>query len=398
VTTQSLFQEIGEELEEIPGVVSSLSQPIKFRMAELLEGIGVRSDVGIKLFGDDLDVLQREAQKVANVVRAVRGAEDVRVQQVAGLPVLQLTVDREKVARYGINVGDVQEVIETAIAGTEATTVLEGFMRFDLVVRFPPELRRDADALGGLLVQSPDGTSVPLGQLTRMVSEEGPAEVSRENGQRRITVEANVRGRDLGSFVGEAQARVERDVSLTPGYRLEWGGTFEQLESGRRRLMVVVPLTFLVIFLLLFVTFNSLRQAGLVFTGIPFAVTGGILALLLRGMNFSMSAGVGFIALFGVAVLNGVVMVSFINQLREAGKPLRDAVLEGAETRFRPVLMTATVASLGFIPMALSTGTGAEVQRPLATVVIGGLITSTLLTLLVLPTLYAWFERDRSSA
>lgn len=398
VTTQSLFQEIGEELEEIPGVVSSLSQPIKFRMAELLEGIGVRSDVGIKLFGDDLDVLQREAQKVANVVRAVNGAEDVRVQQVAGLPVLQLTVDREKVARYGINVGDVQEVIETAIAGTEATTVLEGFMRFDLVVRFAPELRRDTDALSSLLVQSPDGTSLPLGQLTKMVSEEGPAEVSRENGQRRITVEANVRGRDLGSFVSEARARVERDVALTPGYRLEWGGTFEQLESGRRRLMVVVPLTFLVIFLLLFVTFNSLRQAGLVFTGIPFAVTGGILALLLRGMNFSMSAGVGFIALFGVAVLNGVVMVSFINQLREAGKPLRDAVLEGAETRFRPVLMTATVASLGFIPMALSTGTGAEVQRPLATVVIGGLITSTLLTLLVLPTLYAWFERDRSSA
>lgn len=398
VTTQSLFQEIGEELEEIPGVVSSLSQPIKFRMAELLEGIGVRSDVGIKLFGDDLDVLQREAQKVANVVRAVSGAEDVRVQQVSGLPVLQLTVDREKVARYGINVGDVQEVIETAIAGTEATTVLEGFMRFDLVVRFTPELRRDADALGSLLVQSPDGTSLPLGQLTKMVSEEGPAEVSRENGQRRITVEANVRGRDLGSFVSEAQARVERDVTLTPGYRLEWGGTFEQLESGRRRLMVVVPLTFLVIFLLLFVTFNSLRQAGLVFTGIPFAVTGGILALLLRGMNFSMSAGVGFIALFGVAVLNGVVMVSFINQLRGAGKPLRDAVLEGAETRFRPVLMTATVASLGFIPMALSTGTGAEVQRPLATVVIGGLITSTLLTLLVLPTLYAWFERDRRSA
>ena len=398
VTTQSLFQEIGEELEEIPGVVSSLSQPIKFRMAELLEGIGVRSDVGIKVFGDDLDVLQREAQKVANVVRTVSGAEDVRVQQVAGLPVLQLTVDREKVARYGVNVADVQEVIETAIAGTEATTVLEGFLRFDLVVRFPPELRRDADALASLLVQSPDGASVPLGQLTRMVSEEGPAEVSRENGQRRITVEANVRGRDLGSFVGEAQQRVERDVSLTPGYRLEWGGTFEQLESGRRRLMVVVPLTFLVIFLLLFVTFNSLRQAGLVFTGIPFAVTGGILALLLRDMNFSMSAGVGFIALFGVAVLNGVVMVSFINQLREAGRPLRDAVLEGAETRFRPVLMTATVASLGFIPMALSTGTGAEVQRPLATVVIGGLITSTLLTLLVLPTLYAWFERDRTAA
>ena len=395
VTTQSLFQEIGEELEELPGVVTSLSQPIKFRMAELLEGVGVRSDVGIKVFGDDLDLLQRDAQRVASVVRTVPGAEDVRVQQVAGLPVLQLIVDRERVARYGVNVGDVQEVIETAIAGTEATTVLEGFMRFDLVVRFPPELRRDAEALGTLLVQTPDGASVPLSQLTTMVSEEGPAEVSRENGQRRVTVEANVRGRDLGSFVAEAQQRVDREVTLTPGYRLEWGGTFENLESGRQRLMVVVPLTFLVIFILLFVTFNSIRQASLVFTGIPFAVTGGILALLLRGMNFSMSSGVGFIALFGVAVLNGVVMVSFINQLRESGHSLRDAVIEGAETRFRPVLMTATVASLGFIPMAFSTGTGAEVQRPLATVVIGGLVTSTVLTLLVLPTLYAWFERER---
>lgn len=395
VTTESLFQDIGEELEELPGIVSSLSQPIQFRMAELLEGVGVRSDVGIKVFGDDMEVLQREAERVAAVVRAVPGGEDVRVQQVSGLPVLQLTVNREQVARYGVNVADVQEVIETAIAGTEATTVLEGFMRFDLVARFPPELRRDPDALGALLVQSADGTNVPLSQLTTAVSEEGPAEVSRENGQRRITVEANVRGRDLGSFVNEARERVEREVALTPGYRLEWGGTFENLESGRQRLMIVVPLTFLVIFLLLFVTFNSLRQASLVFTGIPFAVTGGILALLLRGMNFSMSAGVGFIALFGVAVLNGVVMVSFINQLRESGHSLRDAVIDGAETRFRPVLMTATVASLGFIPMALSTGTGAEVQRPLATVVIGGLVTSTLLTLLVLPTLYAWFERER---
>lgn len=394
VTTQSLFQEIGEELEELPGIVTSLSQPIKFRMAELIEGVGVRSDVGIKVFGDDLEVLEREAHEVANVVRKVRGAEDVKVQQVAGLPVLQLAVDREKVARYGINVADVQEVIETAIAGTHATTVLEGFMRFDLVVRFPPEARRDAEALGTLLVQTHDGASVPLSQLTTTTSDEGPAEVSRENGQRRVTVEANVRGRDLGSFVAEAQEHVGRDVPLPPGYRLDWGGTFENLESGRQRLMVVVPLTFLVIFLLLFVTFNSLRQAGLVFTGIPFAVTGGILALLLRGMNFSMSAGVGFIALFGVAVLNGVVMVSFINQLRGTGHAVRDAVIEGAETRFRPVLMTAMVASLGFIPMALSTGTGAEVQRPLATVVIGGLVTSTLLTLLVLPTLYSWFERD----
>lgn len=360
---------------------------------ELLEGVGVRSDVGIKVFGDDMEVLERDAQRVAAVVRKVRGAEDVKVQQLAGLPVLQFAINRERAARYGIAVADVQEVIESAIAGTEATTVLEGFMRFDLVVRFPPEARRDAASLGALLVSAPDGAQVPLSQLAEISSEEGPAEVSRENGQRRITIEANVRGRDLGSFVEEAREEVATNVKLSPGYRLDWGGTFKNLESGRQRLMVVVPITFLVIFLLLFVTFNSLRQAALVFTGIPFAVTGGVLALLLRGMNFSMSAGVGFIALFGVAVLNGVVMVSFINQLRASGRSVKDAVLEGAETRFRPVLMTATVASLGFVPMALSSGTGAEVQRPLATVVIGGLTTSTLLTLLVLPALYAWFER-----
>ena len=393
LTTESLFQEISEELEELPGIVTSISQPIKFRMMELLEGVGVRSDVGIKVFGDDMEVLERDAQRVAAVVRKVRGAEDVKVQQLAGLPVLQFAINRERAARYGIAVADVQEVIESAIAGTEATTVLEGFMRFDLVVRFPPEARRDAASLGALLVSAPDGAQVPLSQLAEISSEEGPAEVSRENGQRRITIEANVRGRDLGSFVEEAREEVATNVKLSPGYRLDWGGTFKNLESGRQRLMVVVPITFLVIFLLLFVTFNSLRQAALVFTGIPFAVTGGVLALLLRGMNFSMSAGVGFIALFGVAVLNGVVMVSFINQLRASGRSVKDAVLEGAETRFRPVLMTATVASLGFVPMALSSGTGAEVQRPLATVVIGGLTTSTLLTLLVLPALYAWFER-----
>lgn len=391
VTREDLFRDVGEAMERLPGIAASISQPIKFRMMELIEGVGVRSDVGIKVFGDDLQVLQRRAEAVANVVRRVRAAEDVKVQQVAGLPLLQMVVDREKVSRYGINVEDVQEVIETAIAGTRATTVLEGFMRFDLVVRFTPEIRGDAEALGALLVSAPDGAQAPLAQLVTMTSEEGPAEISRENGQRRVTVEVNVRGRDIGSFVEEARALVDREVSLPPGYRLDWGGTFEHLESGRTRLMVVVPITFLVIFLLLFVTFNSLRQAALVFTGIPFAVTGGILALLLRGMNFSMSAGIGFIALFGVAVLNGVVMVTFINQLHQSGRTLGEAVLEGAETRFRPVLMTATVASLGFLPMALSTGTGAEVQRPLATVVIGGLVTSTLLTLLVLPTIYTWF-------
>ena len=395
VTRETLVSKMAERLEKLPGVASSMSQPIKFRMMELIEGVGVRSDVAVKIFGDDMDVLLREANEVATVVRKVPGAADVKVQQITGLPVLQVRIDRQAIARYGINVADVQEVIQSAIAGTQATTVLEGFMRFALVVRFPNEVRSDSAAIGNLLVSAPSGEKVPLAQLARMTNEEGPAEIARENGQRRISVEINVRGRDIGSFVAEARQRVDATVHPPPGYLMNWGGMYEHLESGRRRLMVVVPATFLLVFLLLFTTFNSLKQAALVFTGIPFAISGGILALVMRGMPFSMSAGVGFIALFGVAVLNGVVMVTFINQLRDEGRLLGDAVHEGALIRLRPVLMTALVAGLGFMPMALSHGTGAEVQRPLATVVIGGLITSTALTLLLLPMLYQWFERER---
>lgn len=389
-----LLDQISERLHRLPGVVSSISQPIKFRMMELVEGVGVRSDVAVKIFGDDMDVLRREAEEVAGAIRGIPGASDVKVQQISGLPMLEMVIDRAAAARYGINVSDVQDVIRTAVAGTEATTVLEGFMRFDLVVRFPPESRSDAEQIGNLLVNSPAGEAVPLKQLARITSREGPAEVSRENGQRRITVEVNVRGRDIGSVVAEAQERVNAAVKLPAGYLMDWSGTYEHLESGRQRLMIAVPITFAIIFLLLFTTFNSLKQAAIVFTGIPFAITGGILALVARGIDFSMSAGIGFIALFGVAVLNGVVMLSFINQLREEGHPVPSAVREGALTRLRPVLMTAAVASLGFVPMAFSSGTGAEVQRPLATVVIGGLITSTVLTLLVLPALYQWFEGE----
>lgn len=390
-----LLDQISERLHRLPGVVSSISQPIKFRMMELVEGVGVRSDVAVKIFGDDMDVLRREAEEVAAAIRGIPGASDVKVQQITGLPMLEMVIDRAAAARYGINVADVQDVIRTAVAGTEATTVLEGFMRFDLVVRFPPESRSDAEQIGNLLVNSATGEAVPLKQLARITSREGPAEVSRENGQRRITVEVNVRGRDIGSLVKEAQQRVNAAVKLPAGYLMDWSGTYEHLESGRQRLMIAVPITFAIIFLLLFTTFNSLKQAAIVFTGIPFAITGGILALVARGMDFSMSAGIGFIALFGVAVLNGVVMLSFINQLREEGHQVHSAVREGALTRLRPVLMTAAVASLGFVPMAFSSGTGAEVQRPLATVVIGGLITSTVLTLLVLPALYQWFEGEK---
>lgn len=384
-TQEEIVERIAAKLETIPGMSFAFSQPIKFRMSELIEGVGARSDVVIKIFGDDLGVLRERAAQAARILHGIPGAADTRVQQVTGLPVLQINIDRDRIARYGINVSDVQQLIQSAIAGSRATTVLEGFMRFALVVRLPEWARKDAAAIGNLLVSAPKGQRIPLSELTTIESEEGPAEIARENGQRRISVEANVRGRDIGGFVNEARERVAAEVSLPPGYVMTWGGTFERLESGRLRLMVAVPATFLLIFLLLFATFRSMGQAALIFTGIPFALTGGVLALWLRGMHFSMSAGVGFIAVSGVAVLNGVVMMAFMNQLREHGAPLEQAVMEGAIRRLRPVLMTALVASLGFVPMAVSTSAGAEVQKPLATVVIGGLATSTLLTLFLLP-------------
>ncbi len=390
---EDLIEEMSHKLEEFPGVVASFSQPIKFRMMELIEGVGARSDVVVKIFGDDLETLLANANQVATVLQQVPGASDVRVQQIAGLPMLQFRINRTAIARHGINVSDVQAVIQTAIAGKKATTIMEGFMRFDGVVRFIPEVRNSVEDFTKLLVAAPGGEYVPLGQLADIWVEEGPAEISRESGQRRISVEVNVPDRDIGSFVAEAQDKVDQSLQLPAGYIMEWGGMFEHLESGRNRLLVAVPITFLLIFLLLFTTFNSARQALLVFTGIPFAITGGILSLLVRDMYFSMSAGIGFIAVSGVAVLNGILMVTFINHLQEKGWSPLTAVCRGAVGRLRPVLMTALVASLGFLPMALSTSTGAEVQRPLATVVIGGLITSTILTLLVLPVIYLWFGK-----
>lgn len=384
-TREQLVERMEDKLRELPTMAYTFSQPIEFRMMELTEGSGSRSDVVVKIFGEDLNELREQAERVGRAVAGVRGAADVRVQQLSGQPVLSIKANREAIARHGVNVSDVQELIQTAIAGQDAGRVLEGFSRFGLVVRLDPESCRTEEDFANLLVSAPAGQKIPLGQLAGIRSEEGPVEVSRENGQRRITVEANVRGRDVGSFVDEARRRVAAAVKLKPGYLMEWGGLWEHLDSGRARLMIVVPVTFLLIFLLLYVTFHSVKLAGLVFTGIPFAVTGGILALLVRGMPFSMSAGVGFIAVSGVAVLNGVVMMAFIDQIHRQGKAWYDAVREGALSRLRPVLMTASVASLGFLPMALSTNPGAEVQRPLATVVIGGVITSTVLTLLVLP-------------
>jgi cobalt-zinc-cadmium resistance protein CzcA len=391
-TKEELVNKMALKLESIPGMAYSFSQPIEFRMMELIEGIGARSDVVVKLFGDDLGTLQENGARLAQVIAKIRGAADVKVSQTSGLPVLQIKIDRDRAARYGVNVSDVQDVVRTAVAGTEVTRILEGTRRFSLVARFAPSARSDPESIGSLLVSAPDGSRVQLRQVAIISEEEGPSVVSREEGERLTTIEANVRGRDIGSFVSEARTAVDRQVILPPSYHLQWGGLWEYLESGRNRLLLVVPVTFFVVFLLLSATFQSVRHAALIFTAVPFAMTGGVLSLILRQMPFSMSAGIGFIAVSGVAVLNGVVMVAFINQLRKEGKTVSEAVAAGALTRLRPVLMTAFVASLGFLPMAVSTSAGAEVQRPLATVVIGGLVTSTLLTLFVLPALYRWQE------
>ncbi|MDT5272803.1 MAG: heavy metal efflux system protein [Acidobacteriota bacterium] len=393
-TRTELIEKIDKALDEqVPGVAFSYTQPIEMRMSELVAG--ARSDVVVKLFGDDLDTLTKTADEIGRAVGKVSGAADVKVEQVSGLPQLQVKPDRAKIARYGINVEDVNSLVESIVAGEEAGQVYEGEQRFNLVVRLNEQSGRDVEAIRNLLVSAPNGARIPLSEIADVSVTEGPAQISREDTRRRISVELNVRGRDVGSFVKEAQDAIEREVKIPPGYYVTWGGQFENLQRASARLMIVVPLALFLIFVLLFTTFGSVKQALLIYTGIPFAVVGGIVALALRGMPFSISAGVGFIALFGVAVLNGVVMVSYINRLREEGRSLADAVREGAGTRLRPVLMTALVASLGFIPMALATSAGAEVQRPLATVVIGGLITSTLLTLLILPTLYGWFERER---
>ena len=393
---EELVEKMADALEKgVPNASFSFSQPIELRVAELISG--VRSDVAIKLFGDDLDTLKTTADRIASVVSRVEGAEDVKAEAVSGLPQLQIKPDRAAIARYGINVEDVNDLVESIVAGKSAGQVYEGEQRFNLVVRLSEATSQDVETIKNLLIPGPKGVRVPLSQVADIALIEGPAQISREGTRRRIGVELNVRGRDIGSFVREAQARIEQGVELPPGYYITWGGQFENLQRASARLMIVVPLALFLIFILLFSTFGSVKQALLIYTGIPFAIVGGVLALAMRGMPFSISAGVGFIALFGVAVLNGVVMVSYINRLREEGRPLEEAVREGAETRLRPVLMTALVASLGFVPMAIATSAGAEVQRPLATVVIGGLITSTLLTLLILPSLYKWFERERVS-
>ncbi|MEQ1494710.1 MAG: CusA/CzcA family heavy metal efflux RND transporter [Novosphingobium sp.] len=386
---EQLIAELNAAVQQIPGNNYEFTQPVQMRMNELIAG--VRSDVAVKLFGDDLDQLLESGGAVEEVVSTIPGAQDVKIEQVTGLPVLAVTPRRDMLARYGINMSDVQDAVATATGGRAAGQVFEGDRRFDVIVRLPEAMRSNVDALGTLPIPiGGDGAAgfVPLAQIADIDLSVGPNQISRENGKRRAVITANVRGRDLGSFIAELRAKVDAEVELPEGYYVEYGGTFEQLQSAATRLQIVVPLALLLIFGLLFTLFGSVRDAAIVFSGVPLALTGGVAALALRGIPMSISAGVGFIALSGVAVLNGVVMLSFINDLRERGLGIDEAIREGALTRLRPVLMTALVASLGFVPMALNVGAGSEAQRPLASVVIGGIISSTILTLIILPALY----------
>ena len=410
-----LVAAIEKRVEQIPGNNYEFTQPIQMRFNELISG--VRSDLGIKIFGDDLDTLLSIATSVQSVLQSVPGAADTKIEQVTGLPMLTVKPNRTALARYGITLAELQEVVEVAVGGRQAGLIFEGDRRFDIVIRLPEHLRVDIDALSSLPVPIPvparaNGTKdnahavvqtglstpppyVPLSAVASIETAPGPNQISRENGKRRIVVSANVRDRDLGSFVSEVQRRVTTEVKLPSGYWIGWGGQFEQLVAASERLAIVVPVALLLIFVLLCMSLGSMTDALLVFSGVPLALTGGVAALVLRDIPLSISAGIGFIALSGVAVLNGLVIVSFIQGLRAEGKPVAEAVREGALKRLRPVLMTALVASLGFVPMAIATGAGAEVQRPLATVVIGGIISSTILTLVILPALYAIFHRDK---
>jgi heavy metal efflux system protein len=387
----AIEEQVRSRMAQVPGIAFGLSQPIAMRVDELVSG--VRSQVAIKLFGEDLEILRVKADEIARVLRQVRGISDLRVEQVSGLYYLKLDIDRTKIARHGINVAEITEVIEAVGGGIAAGEVFEGQWRFPIQVRFPDDRRTDVDTISSLWVTAPDGTRIPLRELAEIRIVDGPAQISREHASRRIVIEANVVGRDLVGAVEEARTAVDRRVQFPPGYYLTWGGQFENQQQAMARLAIVVPLVIGLIFLLLFFTFGNLRQAGLILLAIPFAMVGGLLALLLSGLYLSVPASVGFIALFGVAVLNGVVKIAYINQLREEGMPLDEAVLTGMVLRLRPVLMTAIVAITALIPLLLASGPGSEIQRPLATVVIGGLFSSTALTLVVLPVLYRWMEQ-----
>ncbi len=388
-----LVESMEEVLSEVPGNNYEFTQPIQMRFNELISG--VRADLGVKVFGDNLDELNRIGAEVLAVLQSTPGAADARAEQLTGLPMMTVVPKRVALARYGLTVEEMQDMVAASFGGEEVGLIYEGDRRFKLAVRLPEELRQDLDRIGSLPLTLPNGGYVPLSEVAEPVLAPAPNQISRENGKRRIVVTANVRDRDLGSFVAEVQDRIAADVSLPPGYWLGYGGTFEQLESASRRLSIVVPITMLIILALLLMAVGNIKDMIIIFSGVPLALTGGVYALWLRDMPFSISAGVGFIALSGIAVLNGLVMVSFIRDIWRDHVDLVDAVIRGALVRLRPVLMTALVASLGFVPMALNTGTGAEVQRPLATVVIGGIISSTILTLVVLPVLFQWSNKAK---
>ncbi len=387
---------IREKLQALPGVQIVMAQPISDRVDELVTG--VRSDIAIKIFGDDIEVLKEKADEVVQLLGTIRGASDIRLERVSGQQYLTIQIDRKAIARHGINVADINDIIEIAIRGRVATEVYEGERRFSAAVRFPPEFRNNADKIAQILVRSPNGALIPLKDLARIELVEGPAQVSRETAKRRIVVGANVHGRDLGGFVAELQAAAAKQIELPEGYYFSWGGQFENLQRATRRLAIIIPITIGAIFFLLFLLFNSVRYATIIILVLPFASIGGIFALLGTGEYLSVPASVGFITLWGIAVLNGVVLVTYIRSLREEGMAQRAAIVQGCTHRLRPVLMTATVAMLGLIPFLFATGPGSEVQRPLAVVVIGGLITSTLLTLVVLPAVYGWFEEEKIEA
>lgn len=398
LSKSDLTSQIQKAVSNVPGNNYEFTQPIQMRFNELISG--VRSDIAVKIFGDDMEIMNSKAEEISKVLSKIQGGKDIKVEQTTGLPILTVNIDRQKIARLGVNVSEVQDAVAIAMNGKEAGIVYQGDRRFDVVVRLAEKLRTDIDSLKRLPIKILGESEKPvyllLGEVATIDIAPGPNQFSRENGKRNVVITANVRDRDIGSYVAEAQQLVQQEVKIPAGYWLNWGGTFEQLQSASQRLQIVVPVALLIVFILLYMMFNNLKDGLIVFTGIPFALTGGVLALYLRDIPLSISAGVGFIALSGVAVLNGLVMITFIKSLIAEGKPLDVAIQEGSMNRLRPILITAMVASLGFLPMAIATGTGAEVQRPLASVVIGGILSSTILTLLVLPLLYRMVNQPKS--
>jgi cobalt-zinc-cadmium resistance protein CzcA len=388
-TPEDLFMKMAEAFQGFPGVQFNFTQPIAAAVDELLTG--TKAELAIKIFGPDMEVLKKKATEVEAVIRTIPGAADVLKDQVTGTPQLLLTIDHQAISRYGINVEDVQEIIRTAVGGEKAGQIFEGIPRFDILVRYVPDSRNSPEAIGEILVPAPGGAKVPLDNLATIEEIVGPRQITRENNQRFIMVQCNVRDRDIGSFVREAQEAIDAKVKLPAGYILSWGGQFELQQEANKRLALVIPVTLLIVFLLLFSTFNSLKNSLLILLNIPLALVGGVAGLWLTGQNLSVPSSVGFISLFGIALANGMVLVTYVNQLLRDGVSMVEACINGACLRLRPVLMTASTTGLGLVPMVLSSGIGSEVQRPLATVVIGGLVTSTALTLLVIPALYKWF-------